>query len=246
MIKNSELQNKAVNNTVSFGQESNLHDANSREDVSADSKQKSVSGHNESNTQFACSMNLDEEDEVEENDDDDSQDFLTYYIKMSSSIDKLQEQENYNQAIQAMYDLLKEINRQEFQSQFGDNSGDYNQEDYRDHIDFKELKVRIGNKLGAQLYARGLYQETVEELDRVLSTDLGNLQALYKIHEAHTKLNNRKEARLILKRIKESMHTSPTSPVSQQKIDNNSLMLNKKGSITPIMEVDESVDISDS
>ena len=130
-------------------------------------------------------------------------------------INTAQEKENFELAVQLMYKLLEDIEVYERSEEELENPTESSRQRHKDS--FRKRKIQIGNKLGAQLYKLSRYDEALEELNKVRNIDAYNIQALYKIHETHVKLGNKKEARIILKIIKESMLSpSPEEKVTQK------------------------------
>lgn len=189
-------------------------------------------------------QNLDKEEEKMDN----NKDFWSFLSETMDKIDNIQTAEESSTCIDMMYEILREIEVQEVQLQMGQKYGlqGISQEHEKTKLDFKELKVRVGNKLAAQLYINDRYTEALAELRKVLELEPHNIQALYKTHEAYMKVNNYREAKAVLKRIKELMQAPPP----QIREETNPLMhysplnLLQRNFIKTITEVDESIDES--
>ncbi len=152
-------------------------------------------------------------------------DRLEILVAMSKDIDKIQEQEGYDSAIDLIREFLAMI-----------------QNDTSNSDQWQNLEIDFCNKLGGYLYKKGDYDEALKELTKILQIDPGNLPALYKTHEIHLKLGNKKEARLVLKQIRGNFQDSqPSAPP-----ENNDASENRNDYINTILEVDESFDSSDS
>lgn len=150
-------------------------------------------------------------------------------VAMSKDIDKIQDQEGYDSAIDLLREFLAMIQNQ--------------QHDTKNSDQWQRLEIDFCNKLGAYLYKKGDYDEALKELTKILQIDPANLPALYKIHEIHLKLGNKKEAKSVLKQIRGNFQDSQSSSAPPE---NNDPSENRNDYINTILEVDESFDSSDS
>lgn len=181
-------------------------------------KQEVASPIAQKNEDFNISKSMQFLGELEENDR------LEIFLALTKDIDKIQDQEGYDSAITLMRELLTMI------PNYTEDSDNFNQ--------WRILEIDFGNKLGSYLYKKGEYTPALEELSKVLLIEPTNLSALYKIHEIHLKLGNKKEAKSILKQIKGNIQEPTSAPLEIPPENRNDY-------INTILEVDESFDSSD-